>query len=319
MTRIDLQGPPGLTASVVAHGASLMALSVPAPAGPRAVVLGLTGARDYPGQDAHLGAIAGRVANRIAGARFQLDGRTHRLDANENGRHHLHGGAAGFGRRDWALERLGPDAARARLISPHGDMGYPGEARVEAVYRLLAPARLRIEIEARVDAPSPVNLAPHPYFNLADAGAGGIDGHRLHVAATRFTPTDAEAIPTGAIAPVAGTPYDFRAPRAIGPARLDANLVLDAPAGDFARAAVLQSPAGDLAMELWTDRPGLQLYTGDHLNLAAPEGRGFGPRAGLCLEPQHFPDSPNRPEFPSCVLRPGDVYRHVTEYRFRPG
>lgn len=317
MERVDIEAPDGTAASVIAFGASLMRFRAPGPAGPRPVVLGFARPADYPSQTAHLGAIAGRVANRVAHGRFTLDGRTHALDRNENARHHLHGGTRGFGCRDWSLRALGPDAVRAALVSPHGDMGYPGEARVGVTYRLRAPATLAIEMEARVDAPCPVNLAAHPYFNLADAGASRIDDHRLWIAAARYTPADAQAIPTGAIAPVAGTPYDFRAPRPVGTAALDANLVLDKAPGAFDRAARLESPAGDLALEVWTDRPGLQLYTGDHLATppVGPGGRAFAPRAGLCLEPQHFPDSPNRPAFPSCTLRPGEVYRQRTELR----
>lgn len=237
------------------------------------------------------GFIVGRYANRIARGRFLLDGKTYQLACND-GRHHLHGGPRGFQHVAWEGERRG-DAVLLRHMSCDGEEGYPGNLEAQVTYRLEGTA-LRIGFEAHTDRPTPVNLTNHAYFNLA--GEGTIDGHELRLAAACYLPVDEELIPTGEIAPVAGTPLDFRDWRRIGAARIDHSFVLEG-------AAELRDPASGRRVRIRTTQPGLQVYSG-HLS----------GRRGICLEPQHFPDSPNRPAFPSTVLRPGERYRHSAVY-----
>lgn len=282
-------------------------------AGPegRAVTLGFERFEDYQRHSPSFGAIVGRVANRISNARFRLGGAEVRLPSNE-GRHHLHGGPVGLGRRNWRMEA---DAAatsiRLTRHSADGEDGYPGAVAFEVVMRL-SGARLDFEMRARPDRPTPINLAQHSYWNLD--GAGDVLDHRLRVAAAEFTETDAELIPTGRRRAVAGGPLDFRAPRALRdaagqPLALDHNFILY-PARGEAPAAELLASRGDLRLRLWTDQPGLQVY--DAPGLASPvpglDGRRYGAFAGLCLEPQNFPDAVNRPEFPDPVFSPDRPY-----------
>jgi len=318
---IDLVAPDGTTARVLTFGATMRDLAIPMPDGTRRrVVLGFERAEDYLANPDYLGVTAGRHANRIGGGRFALDGREHRLSLNERGRTHLHGGLAGFSHRPWRLVAASEDAVTMALTSPDGEEGYPGAVEARCSYRLRAPATLVVEMTATTDAPTIVNLAHHSYFTLTPGAP--VTGHALEVAAARYTPVDADLIPTGEIAAVAGTPLDFRVPRPVGEAHgLDHNFVLDGHRpGAFAFAA--RVAAADLTLEVWTDQPGLQVYDGAYLADAGPVGldgaRQF-PNAGLCLEPQSFPDGPNKPHFPSPVLRPGEIYRQVTEYRFTAG
>ncbi|SEG89594.1 aldose 1-epimerase [Actinacidiphila yanglinensis] len=332
-----LDSGAGVRAEVLGYGATLRALHVPDPAG-RAddVVLGLPALSDYAGRHPYLGAVVGRYANRIAHGRFTLDGRTHRIPVNDRG-HALHGGPDGFHRRVWHAEPgpgNGPEAAALRLTlhSPDGDMGFPGALDVEVVYRLTGAGTLSIDYTARADHPTPVNLTNHAYFNLAGAGRGGILGHTLHLDAAAYLPVTAEAVPLGPAAPTAGTAFDFGAARRIGErigdddrqladaGGYDHCWVLTArdPAGAPRRAARLADPASGRCMEVWTTEPGIQVYTGNALDgsLAGPAGRPYTRHGAICLETQHFPDSPNRPEYPATVLRPGAVYRSRTEFRF---
>jgi len=239
------------------------------------------------------GFIVGRYANRIAHGRFTLDGTSYQL-ARNNGRHHLHGGPTGFQHRTWRAERQGK-SIQLRYLSADGEEGYPGTLEASVRYSLDG-ATLRIGYDAHTDRATIVNLTNHAYFNLA--GSGTIDAHELRLAADHYLPVDEELIPTGEIAAVAGTAMDFRVRRAVGPARIDHTFVLN---GD----AELRDPASGRGVRIRTTQPGVQVYTG-HLS----------GRRGLCLEPHHFPDSPNRPSFPSTVLRPGETYRHSAEYSF---
>lgn len=315
---IDLAAPDGTAARVLTFGATLRDLVVPGPGGaPRRVVLGFERAEDYLRNPDYLGVTAGRHANRIAAGRFVLDGREHRLPLNERGRTHLHGGRAGFSHRHWRLVEAAADAVTLALTSPDGEEGYPGTVEARCTYRLRAPATLVVEMSATTDAPTPINLAHHSYFTLEPGKP--VTGDLLEVAAAHYTPVDPDLIPTGEIAPVAGTPFDFRSPRPVGAAGgLDHNFVLDGHSpGVLAFAARVS--AADQTLEVWTDQPGLQVYDGAYLADAGPVGLGGArqfPSAGLCLEPQTFPDGPNKPHFPSPVLRPGETYRQVTEYRF---
>jgi aldose 1-epimerase len=322
---VTIASSAGAVARIIGFGAILRDLEVPVGGTLRRVVLGFDALDTYRRFSGHFGATAGRVANRIRGARFVLDGAAYDLDANVGGRHQLHGGTLGFGRRVWTPIAHATAEATFALVSDDGEMGYPGRVTATVTYRLLEPATVEIEMTATTDRPTHVNLAHHSYFNLADAGASDIRDHRLQVAASLYTPLDEELIPSGAIAPVAGTPYDFRTLRSLraeapdGSAQgYDLNYVLDRPRGGLAFAARVESPAGDLALECWTTEPGVQVYDGAKIAVTEPGliGRPYGPRSGLCLEAQRFPNGPNIPHFPDTTVRPGDVYRQVTQYRF---
>jgi aldose 1-epimerase len=327
-----LAGPGGLEATISELGATIVSLRVPGRDGRRDdVVLGFDRVESYAAPGHYLGCVVGRVANRIAAGRFELDGREHSLSIN-HGRHHLHGGAGGFSRAIWRGEPVGTVEApgvRLALQSPDGEDGYPGAVEVSVVYTLAATANdplrgeLRMDFTATTDRATIVNLSQHSYWNLAGHDAGTVLDHHLAIAASRYTPADAELIPTGEIVPVAGTVFDLTRPRRIGDAaggNYDVNFVLDGTAGTLRRAANLAHPDSGRSMEVWTTEPGLQLYTG--VNLAATGGKGgatYGRHAGLCLETQHFPDSihhEGEPGWPSIILRPGRAYRHSSVHHF---
>jgi len=295
------------------------------------IVLGLASLQDYETRNPHMGTIVGRYANRIAGGRFMLEGREVKLEQN-NGPNALHGGSQGFGKRCWNVTPLAPGtdgsvALELRRVSEDGDGGYPGRLDVLMRYTLGPRAEWRIDYEARCDQPTVVNLSHHDYFNLR--GHGDVMDHCLTIAAGHYCPVDATLIPEG-IAPVANTPFDFRAPRRIGErirapheqlqrARgYDHNWVLDAAADGLHFAARLEDPASGRAMEIHTTEPGLQFYSGNFIDGSLPGSHGHMLRQGdgLCLETQHFPDSPNRPEFPSTLLVPGQLFRSSTVHRF---
>ncbi|QNP72925.1 galactose mutarotase [Streptomyces roseirectus] len=299
----------GTRVRILSYGGIVQSVEVPDRDGRAAnVVLGfadLAGYLDRP--EPFLGALIGRYANRIAGARFTLDGVTYPLAAN-NAPNSLHGGPAGFDKVVWGGAQAGPHAVRLSRVSPDGEEGFPGRLEVSAVYSLDASGALRIAYEATTDAPTVVNLTNHSYFNLA--GSSVATDHELRVAASRFTPVDATLIPTGELADVTGTRFDFRESRKTG-GGYDHNFVLDkGVTGEAVEVAELHDPASGRVLTVSTTEPGLQVYTADHL--PAP----FVPCAGIALETQHFPDSPNRPEFPGTVLRPGEVYRSETVYGF---
>jgi aldose 1-epimerase len=311
------------------------------------VVLGYDSLGAYLNGSTYFGAIVGRYANRIARGRFELDGATHQLAIN-NGRNHLHGGVRGFDRVVWDAFTIQsgpvagspydvPGAGRASLIlsyeSPNGEEGYPGTLEAEVTITLTNGNELKFGYEATTDAPTVINMSHHGYWNLAGHDSGSILDHELELRASRFTPVDPSLIPTGELRHVEGTPFDFRVPTRIGE-RVDAddeqlrigsgydhNFVLDDWTGDGAlrMAARLRDPNSGLALEVLTTEPGLQLYSGNFLD-ESDIGKGgavYRQRSGLCLETQHFPDSPNRPEFPSTVLRPGETYESETVYRIR--
>ena len=285
---------------LIAYGARVRNWRVPAGGGRRNVVLGFERLEDYLADRNHLGAITGRVANRIRNSRFTFDGKQFALPSNE-GRHHLHGGPEGFGTRIWSLE---PDSAdnsvEARLISPAGHMGYPGKVEVTVVFRLDG-RKLVHNMRARVSEPTPVNIVQHHYFNLM--GHGDVLTHRLMIAADRYTVNDSELIPTGEIADVAGTPFDFRVSREIGPHRTyDLNYVLRDRRDPVLPVVTLESPDRSLTLKLWSDQPGLQFYNGAYL--ASPR---YG---GLCIEDQGFPDAVNQSHFPSIIVTPDAEYQH---------
>ena len=297
------------------------------------VVLGFANLADYLERNPNFGTLVGRFANRIAGGRFTLDGAVHQLSVND-GSNSLHGGAVGFGKRCWDVEPLGVGADGSvslalALTSEDGDQGYPGRLRVDVRYTLTAANEWRIDYRATSDRATVVNLTNHSYFNLACGGS--ILDHVLTLHARRFTEIDAALIPTR-IAEVAGTPFDFRMPRAIGErirdgaeqllrARgYDHNWILDddGAATPLRRAARLDDLASGRVLEIETTEPGVQCYAGNQLDgrLVGSEGRTFRQSDGVCLETQHFPDSPNRPDFPSTVLRPGETFSSTTVHRF---
>lgn len=297
------------------------------------IALGFARLDDYLTKNPYFGTITGRYANRIAKGAFTLDGQTYKLAAN-NGPNALHGGLAGFDKKVWkAKEIQGADGVGLELTytSPDGEEGYPGTLNAKVTYTVTGNNELRIDYEATTDKPTIVNLTNHTYFNLAGEGAGSILDHELMLNASAFTPVDATLIPTGEIVKVAGGPMDFTIPAAIG-ARIrdndpqlvfgrgyDHNWVLDKPsAGALSLAARVREPTTGRVMEVSTTEPGIQFYAGNFLDasLVGPSGRMYRQADGFCLETQHFPDSPNHPEFPSTVLKPGDTYKTTTIYRF---
>lgn len=324
--RVTLVNANGLTAVLLSWGATLAQLLVPERVGaPVDVALGCDDLAGYTGAHPHLGGTIGRFANRIAGASFALHGRSHTLSANEPP-HHLHGGAIGFDRRPWRARTFEtPDEAGVvfRLASDDGDQGYPGALAAEARYALCEADELSIEFSATTDAATVVSFTQHAYWNLADGGRGSVLDHELEIAARHFLPVDRARIPTGEIAPVAGSPLDFRTPRTLrsalreAPDGLDHCLVLDG-GGALAFAARLRDPASGRTLELATTAPALQLYAGGGFD-GSFRGRGgvrYVRYAGVCLEPQRFPDAPNQPGFPSAVLEPGERYHERCVYRF---
>ena len=334
-TPIDLytlSNAHGMSVRVLNYGGIVQSLRVPDRNGRAAdVVLGFDDMASYEERSPYFGAIIGRYANRIACGRFTLDGVTYELPTN-NGPNHLHGGHGGFHRVVWQVTPfLRTDRVGLTLTytSKDGEQGYPGALGAQVVYTLTDANELAIDYEATTDRATPVNFTHHSYFNLAGHDAGNVLAHDLTIDADAYTPTDATLIPTGAITPVAGTPFDFRHATRVG-ARVGAPDEQLANAGGYdhnwvlrgdhslSRAARLAEPKSGRVMHVYTTEPGLQFYSGNFLD-GSLRGKGdhaYHHRAGLCLETQHFPDSPNHPEFPPVVLRPGEVYRSRTVYAF---
>ena len=321
----------GLRARIITYGGIVVSLETPDRTGAMAdVVLGFDTIEDYLKNNPFFGCLVGRVANRIARGRFTLDDVEYTLACN-NDANHLHGGLKGFDKVVWRAEEVRrPDAAGIALTytSVDGEEGYPGNLHCKVTYWLSQQNGLIIEYEAETDRPTPVNLTHHSYFNLAGQGNGDILGHEMTLIADRFTPVDETLIPLGELRPVEGGPLDFRTPVAIG-ARIgdddeqirigggyDHNFVLNGPPGSLA--ARVREPGSGRVMEVYTTEPGIQFYTGNFLDgtLRGKEGKVYHKRYGFCLEAQHFPDSPNQPDFPSIILRPGERYTQTTEYRF---
>jgi len=332
---ITLRSPSGVELDVTTYGGIVTRLLAPDRDGKLAdVVLGHEWLEAYLAGAPYFGAIVGRYGNRIANGRFTLDGAEYALVRN-NGPNHLHGGDRGFDKVVWSSEPYSTETESGIVlthVSPDGDQGYPGELTVRVTYALTVDGDLRIDYEATTDAPTVVNLTHHGYWNLAGHGAGDILDHELTVHADHITPVDESLIPTGELRPVEGTPFDFREARAIGTrietddeqmefgGGYDHNFVLSGwdDDGVLRMAAVLRDPVSERKMEVLTTEPGLQFYSGNFLD-GSDIGKGgvvYEHRAGLCLETQHFPDSPNQPGFPSTVLRPGETYRSTTVYRF---
>jgi aldose 1-epimerase len=323
----------GIELRIMTYGATIVSLKTPDRHGRfQNIVLGFDTLAPYLAGVPYFGATVGRYANRIAEGRFTLDGKTYQLPRND-GPNSLHGGLHGFDKRVWTAESHDtPEGPTMRLtyVSADGEEGYPGQLTAHVTYRLGDDDTLSIAFEATTTAPTPVNLANHAYFNLSGDPGRTILDHVLTIDADRFTPVSPTLIPTGELRSVAGTPFDFRTPTAIG-SRIeigddqlrigkgyDHNWILNqAKPGALTRAAVLTDPASGRSLELRTTQPGLQFYSGNFLD-GKPAGGGtvFAHRTGLCLETQHFPDSPNHPDFPSTILRPGETYSQTTVLAF---
>ncbi|MFC7726530.1 aldose epimerase family protein [Nocardioides sp. GCM10028917] len=324
---VTIGAEPGPVVEVLTLGATVHRLVVAGGDGERRnVVLGHPDVEERLASGDYIGGTIGRYANRIAGGRFTLDGQDLEVRTHDRG-NSLHGGPEGFDVRLWDVESLEADEVVLSLISPDGDQGFPGTVRATVRYRVQGNT-VRVAMEATTDAPTVVNLTNHAYLNLDGEGAGTIDGHELVVEADELTPVDGTGIPTGGHAPVDDTPFDFRTKKPIGPAvRTEHPQVVDARGIDhnfvvrgsgLRRAAALTSPKTRASVELWSDQPGLQVYTGNFLDgtrRSTSAGR-YRQGDGVALEPQLFPDSPNRPEWPSATLRPGETYAAHLEWRF---
>jgi aldose 1-epimerase len=323
--RHTLRNRRGVLARVIDYGAILSEWWVPhATGGSTNIVCGFDNLQQYLGGHPFFGATTGRYANRIANGRFTLEGKEYQLPIN-NGPNHLHGGIRGFDKQVWKSEPAGDDGVKFSYTSADGEEGYPGTLKVNVLYRLDDENALTIDYTATTDKPTIVNLTNHSYFNLA--GSGDVLGHEVTIDADRYTPVSDQLIPTGELAKVDGTPFDFRKPAAIGerihqinakPVGYDHNFVLNGGGGkSLAFAARVVDPISKRGLEVMTTEPGMQLYTSNFLNgkLVGVGGRRYQQHCAMCLETQHFPDSPNHPKFPSTVVRPGQTYRSTTVYR----
>ena len=327
-----LRNGAGTAIKLITFGGILTSISVPDRKGEFAnVALGFDRLEQYEADHPYFGAITGRYANRIAGGKFSLDEVVYEL-FKQDGRSALHGGEVGFDKRIWTAREIA-NCVELAFLSRDGEEGYPGNLDVTVRYSLDDDNVLRIDYSAVCDAPTVLNLTNHSYFNLMGEGEGAIDDHILTLNADSYTPTDANQIPTGEIASVAGTPFDFRRPKTIGPGQrspdpqilmakgYDHNFVLNRDGlsdGALGFAARVYEPRCGRLMEVWTTEPGLQFYAGNMLDstLVGASGRLYRQSDGLCLETQHFPNSPNQPGFPSTVLRPGERFESTTEFRF---
>lgn len=317
-----------LSCAILTYGGALRSLTVPDRKGnPVDILLGFDRLEDYRAQDSYLGALVGRYANRIGDSRFSLNGVEYPLAAN-NGKNHLHGGLVGFDKQVWTVEACSQNALTLTLSSPDGQEGYPGNLQVRVTYTLTEDA-LTLDYQAQCDQDTLCNLTNHAYFNLNGHQSGPVGEQYIQIFADAYTPTDTGSIPTGEIAPVEGTPMDLRQGRKIGEhvdddfAQLtlaggyDHNWVLAQAPRELTSAAKAWSEETGVVLEALTTLPGIQFYSGNYLD-GCPAGKGGAPydkRWGFCLETQFFPDSPNRPNFPSAVLKAGETYRHQTVYR----
>ena len=331
-----LQNSSGFRAEITDFGGTVVNLLVPDRHGNLAdVSLGFDNVADYQARSPYFGATIGRYGNRIGAKGFTLDGKTYTPLLNSGppeARCTLHGGTVGFDKVMWRARPTTIDGDPALILeytSPDGDQGFPGTLLIEVTYRVTTNNELRIDYRATTDKPTVVNLTNHTYFNLKSEGTGTILDHVLTIRASKITPVDPNLIPTGDFMSVADTPFDFTSPHVIGErigadheqikygGGYDHNWGLDKSAGELALIATLHEPRSGRVMEVLTTEPGVQFYSGNFLNgVKGKNNHTYEKRSGLCLETQHYPDSPNRPEFPSTILRPGETYKSTTIYRF---
>jgi len=328
-----LQNANGAEAKIMTYGGIVQSLSVPDKNGKFAdVVLGFDNLQGYIDKSPYFGALIGRYGNRIGGAKFTLEGKTYNLATN-NGPNSLHGGLVGFDKVVWTarpMETAHGPALILTYLSKDGEEGFPGNLMVTAIYTLTDDNALKLEFTAKTDMPTVVNLTHHSYFNLAGQGNGDILGHVVYINADKTTPVDSGLITTGEFADVTGTPFDFRKPTAIG-ARIndpnpvlrygpgyDHNWVINKPLGQLGLMARVKEPTSGRVMEVWSDEPGLQFYAGNFLDgtIKGKGGVAYQIHTGFCMEPQHYPDSPNKPNFPSVVLLPGQTFHNTIIYKF---
>jgi aldose 1-epimerase len=328
-----MTNPSGMEVRAITFGGIITSLRVPDRDGRfDDVALGFDKMEDYLKNPAYFGAIIGRYGNRIGGGRFTLDGQTYKLATN-NGPNHLHGGVKGFDKVVWQAESFKKGDLVGIVFthtSPDGDEGYPGALSMRVTYTLTPRNEIEVDYEATTDKPTPVNLTQHTYFNLAGDGSRDVLDHVLTLQASRYTPVNASLIPSGGLATVEGTPFDFRMPTSIG-SRIDANdvqirygngydhnFVVDRPGDGLVPAAHVMEPMTGRVLEVRTTEPGMQFYTGNFLDgtLTGKGGHVYKRRMGFCLETQHYPDSPNKPSFPNTILRPGETYRSKTVFAF---
>jgi aldose 1-epimerase len=329
--QFTLRNGKGMEVRVIEYGAIVTDVTVPDSRGKRAnVVLGFPTLADYEAKNANydFGAVVGRYVGRIAGARFTLEGKEVRLTPND-GPNALHGGPGGFDRRVWNGRALSSRSVALDYVSPAGEQGFPGSLTVRVTYTLGNDNSLRIDYRATTDAPTVLNLTNHSYFNLAGAGSGTVRNHLLQIEADRLVETDGGGIPTGTFLPVRTTPFDFRRPAAVGTALDATHPQLEGRRGlnhswllkggrGLRRTASLHDPASGRHLEVLTTEPSLHVYTANWFSGEdkGAQGTAYRPHDGIALETQHLPDSPNRPDFPSTLLRPGEVFRSTTIYRF---
>jgi aldose 1-epimerase len=333
VTQFTLANGKGMIVKILDFGGIITQIHVPDREGRFAdVALGFDTLSPYARESPYLGALVGRYGNRIAKGRFVLDGKEYQLPVN-NGNNHLHGGDPGFDKVLWTAEVQGQDLV-LRYRSVDGEQGYPGNLDATVTYSLSEDNEIVVRFSAVTDQPTPVNLTQHSYFNLRGVGVDGGDvlDHVITIDADRFVPIDAESIPLGALAPVTGTPFDFRQPRPIGEriGQPDKQLrhgtgydhcwVLNGADGDRAlkRAVHVVEPESGRVLELFTQEPGVQFYSGNFLDgsLVGKGGRAYEFRSGFCIEPEHYPDSPNQPSYPNTILRPGEVYETESRFKF---
>ena len=325
-----LKNAKGMEAAISTYGGVVVSLKVPDRAGKMGdVVLGFDDFKGYLLPPPYFGALIGRYGNRIGHGKFTLDGKTYNLAKND-GDNTLHGGLRGFDKRIWTAKALSPSSLELKYLSKDGEENFPGNLSATVVYTITDDNGLKIDYTATTDKDTVLNLTNHSYFNLAGEGQGDILSHSLMINADRYTPVDKGLIPTGELAKVEGTPLDFRQAHKIGE-RIDAknqqlvfakgydqNFVLNHP-GDFsAVAARVTEPTSGRVVEVFTTEPGLQFYTGNFLDgtIKGKGGKVYAKHAALCMETQHFPDSPNKPSFPTTELKPGETYHTMTMYRF---
>jgi len=330
ITLYTLHNAKGAEAKIMNYGGLVQSLSMPDRAGKfDDIVLGYDNLAGYLKDTPYFGALVGRYGNRIGGGKFTLDGQTYTLATN-NGPNSLHGGLKGFDKVVWNVVKATANSLELQYTSKDGEEGFPGNLKVTAVYTLTDDNALRLNFTSTTDKPTVLNLTHHSYFNLAGQGNGDILGHEVYINSDKTTPVDKVLITTGEFAPVDGTPFDFRKPTAIG-ARVndpdpqlqygpgyDHNWVITKPAGQLGLMARVYEPKTGRVLEVSSDEPGLQFYVGNFLDgtITGKSGKVYQRRTAFCMEPQHFPDSPNKPNFPSVVLRPGQTFKNTIIYKF---